>query len=85
MARERGTDYRTGYEDGYRDGYEKGCASPEENRGMDLLPSPSSVPGASSSKTRLEAVRELSRLSLPVGDPEEMERESVPEPEDLLP
>lgn len=84
MARERGTDYRRGYEDGYQAGYEQGRTSQEENRGKDLL-SPHSVPGASSSKTRLEAVRELSRLSLPVGDPEEMERESVPEPKDLLP
>ena len=33
---------------------------------------------------RLEAVRELACLHLPVGDPEEMERESVPRPEDLL-
>jgi HicB-like protein involved in pilus formation len=28
---------------------------------------------------RLEAVRELASLSLPVGDPEDLERESVPE------
>jgi len=36
-------------------------------------------------ETRLEAVRELASLSLPVGTPEEMERESVPRAEDLLP
>lgn len=35
--------------------------------------------------TRLEAVEKLSRLSLPVGEPEEMESESIPRPEDLLP
>lgn len=84
MARERGTDYRRGFEDGYQAGYEQGRTSQEEHQGKDLLP-PYSVPGTSSSRTRLEAVRDLSRLSLPVGDPEEMERESVPRPEDLLP
>lgn len=35
--------------------------------------------------TRLEAVRELASLSLPVADPEEMERQSVPDPDRLLP
>lgn len=34
---------------------------------------------------RVRAVRELGKLSLPVGSPEEMERESVPDPEDLVP
>jgi len=37
------------------------------------------------SKARLDAVRELSRLNLPVGEPEDLERESVPYPDDLLP
>lgn len=40
--------------------------------------------GLTTTEDRLEAVRELARLHLPVGDPEEMERESVPRPEDLL-
>ena len=85
MARERGTDYRRGYEDGYREGYEKGCTSSlGENREAGLS-SPYAGQGVSFSKTRLEAVRELARFSLPVGDPEEMERESVPGPEGLLP
>lgn len=34
---------------------------------------------------RLAAVDELAALELPVGTPEEMEREVVPKPEDLLP
>lgn len=34
---------------------------------------------------RVRAVRELARMSLPVGTPEEMERESVPDPDDLMP
>jgi predicted DNA-binding protein len=34
---------------------------------------------------RVAAVKELSALSLPVAPPPEMERESVPRPEDLLP
>ncbi len=34
---------------------------------------------------RLAAVEELAELDLPVGTPEEMERESVPDPDDLLP
>jgi len=38
-----------------------------------------------SKESRIAAVRELEAMSLPVGDPEELERESVPKPEDLLP
>lgn len=34
---------------------------------------------------RLEAVRALASMALPVGTPAELERESVPGPEDLLP
>lgn len=41
--------------------------------------------GLVSEEERLEAVRELEALSLPVGEPEDLERESVPEPDDLLP
>jgi predicted DNA-binding protein len=40
---------------------------------------------ALSTEARLEAVRRLASLSLPVGDPAEMERESVPSPDELLP
>lgn len=69
MTRERGTDYQRGYKDGYRDGYEKGRASRVENRSLDFL-SPYPVLEVPSSETRLEAVRKLSRLNLPVGDPE---------------
>jgi len=36
-------------------------------------------------KQRLEAVRKLGRLNLPVGPVEEMIRESVPDPAELLP
>lgn len=36
-------------------------------------------------EARLEAVRELSSLALPVGTPQEMERESMPTAEELLP
>ncbi len=36
-------------------------------------------------EARLDAVRRLASLSLPVGDPSEMERESVPSPDELLP
>lgn len=32
---------------------------------------------------RVEAVRQLGELSLPVGTPQEIERESIPNPEDL--
>lgn len=35
-------------------------------------------------QTRLEAVRELGTLALPVGSPAEMKREAVPDPESLL-
>lgn len=34
---------------------------------------------------RMEAVSQLGRLELPVGTPEELERESVPDPETSLP
>lgn len=34
---------------------------------------------------RTDAVRALAELSLPVGTADEMERESVPDPDDLLP
>lgn len=34
---------------------------------------------------RVRAVQELGDLSLPVGTPEEMERESVPDADDLMP
>jgi len=36
-------------------------------------------------EARLEAVRELASLALPVGEPEDLERESVPDPAELLP
>lgn len=36
-------------------------------------------------EVRLAAVRELAGLSLPVGDPSEMKRQSVPGPDDLVP
>lgn len=39
--------------------------------------------GSVSREDRLRAVRELCKLNLPVGTPEEMERESVPEPEEF--
>ncbi len=41
--------------------------------------------GPVSAETRLEAVRQLAALSLPVGGPGTMKRESVPRAEDLLP
>ncbi len=41
--------------------------------------------GLVSRESRLAAVRELEAMSLPVGEPEQMERESVPAPSDLMP
>ena len=41
--------------------------------------------GVVSTEARLAAVRELSELSLPVGDPDQLERESVPSPDEILP
>lgn len=41
--------------------------------------------GLASRDDRLAAVRSLASLSLPVGTAEEMSRESVPEPEELMP
>ncbi|HVT15466.1 MAG TPA: CopG family transcriptional regulator [Thermoanaerobaculia bacterium] len=41
--------------------------------------------GVVSRESRLAAVRDLEAMSLPVGDPDQIERESVPSPEDLLP
>lgn len=41
--------------------------------------------GLVSRESRLAAVRELEAMSLPVGDPDQMEKESVPGPGDLLP
>ena len=41
--------------------------------------------GLASREERLAAVNALAALDLPVGTPEEMARESVPTPEDLLP
>jgi predicted DNA-binding protein len=41
--------------------------------------------GLVSAETRLEAVRQLAAMSLPVGDPGTMKRESVTRTEDLLP
>ena len=41
--------------------------------------------GLASQETRLAAVAELSSLDLPVGTPEDIARESVPTPEDLMP
>jgi len=41
--------------------------------------------GVVSRESRIAAVRALEAMSLPVGDPEQIERESVPAPEDLLP
>ena len=37
--------------------------------------------GWASREERLAAVRDLASLKLPVGEPEDLERESVPEPE----
>jgi hypothetical protein len=41
--------------------------------------------GLVSTEDRLAAVREMTAMRLPVGDPQSMERESVPKPQDLLP
>ena len=41
--------------------------------------------GIVSLESRLAAVKELEAMSLPVGEPEQLERESVPDPKDLLP
>lgn len=41
--------------------------------------------GETTREQRVEAVRALAELQLPVGSPEEMARESVPSPRDLLP
>ena len=41
--------------------------------------------GHVSTEDRVRAVQELRRLSLPVGSPRTMKRESVPKPQDLLP
>jgi hypothetical protein len=41
--------------------------------------------GLLSAETRLEAVRQLAAMSLPVGEPGAMKREAVPRAEDLLP
>jgi hypothetical protein len=41
--------------------------------------------GLASKEERLAAVRDLSSLGLPVGTPEEMARESTPDPEELMP
>ena len=41
--------------------------------------------GVVGSSAQLEAVTALARLELPVGTPEELKRQSVPSPGDLLP
>jgi len=41
--------------------------------------------GIAGSERRLRAVREMARLELPVGTPQHMERESVADPDALLP
>ncbi len=40
--------------------------------------------GIASARERIEAVRRLGELALPVGEPGKMKRESVPSPEDLM-
>ena len=40
--------------------------------------------GYVSVEERLEAIRRLESMSLPVGEPDEMKRESVPDPGNLL-
>ena len=40
--------------------------------------------GLVSAETRVDAVRQLAAMALPVGDPRAMKRESVPRAEDLL-
>jgi len=41
--------------------------------------------GVVTEEDRLRAARAIGQLSLPVGSPEDLKRESVPAPEDLLP
>lgn len=41
--------------------------------------------GRISTEDRLQAIRDLSRLSLPVAEVERMKQQSVPSPRDLLP
>ncbi len=41
--------------------------------------------GLGGSEERLQAARAMAAFALPVGSPEAMKRESVPEPEGLLP
>ena len=41
--------------------------------------------GLVSEESRTEAVQQLAALSLPVGDPQAMKRESVPSADELLP
>jgi hypothetical protein len=74
--------------DAYVEGYRAGSAG-RHNLGEEELKNLVSKAEASRARTsteaRLEAVRELSRLNLPVGEPADLERESVPRPDDLLP
>lgn len=41
--------------------------------------------GHAPTEDRIRAVQELRRLSLPVGSPRRMKRQSVPKPQDLIP